>query len=208
MYMGKSKKFEGEGYSLSIISKNIAVTDAIEKYILEKISKIERFAHHIIDIVVTLDIQKVTNTVSIVMKFLHFKIKVQAQTEDMYSAIDKATERILKLIQKYKTKLQSHRVSESPLSPMRVSILEPINDIDEINDQIAEENLKEEENLYRIHEVVATETMPLRTFTQNEAAMKLDLSGEDFLIYKSEEDQKIRVMFRRKDDKLGVVQIL
>ena len=206
--VGKSKTFEGEGYSLSIVSKNIAVTDAIEKYILEKISKVERFANHIIDIVVTLDIQRVTNTVSIVMKFLHFKIKVQAQTEDMYSSIDKATERLLKLVKKYKAKLNHHRVTDSPLAPMRVSILEPVSDIDEINDQIAEENLIEDENLYRVHEVVSTETMPLRTFTQDEAAMKFDLFGDDFLIYKSQEDQNIKVMFRRKDKKLGVVQIV
>lgn len=206
--MGKSKKFEGEGYSLSIVSKNIAVTDAIEKYILEKISKVERFANHIIDIVVTLDIQRVTNTVCIVMKFLHFKIKVQAQTEDMYSAIDKATERLLKLIKKYKTKLQEHRVAEPPFAPMRVSILKPVNDIDEINDQIAEENLKEEEKLYRVHEVVETDTMPLRIYTQDEAALKFELSGEDFLIYKCEEDLKIKVMFRRKDEKLGVIQVV
>lgn len=206
--MGKSKKFEGEGYSLSIVSKNIAVTDAIEKYILEKISKVERFANHIIDITVTLDIQRVTNTVSIVMKFLHFKIRVQAQTEDMYSAIDKATERLLKLVKKYKTKLHEHRVVEPSFAPMRVSILRPVNDIDEINDQIAEENLKEEEKLYRVHEVVATDTMPLRIFTQDEAALKFELSGDDFLIYKSQEDQKIKVMFRRKDAKLGIIQVV
>lgn len=206
--MGKSKTFAGEGYNISIVSKNIAVTDAIEKHILEKISKVERFAHHIIDIVVTLDIQRVTNTVSIVMKFLHFKIKVQAQTEDMYSSIDKATERLLKLIKKYQTKLHHHRVSEPPFAPMRVSILEPVSDIEEINDQIAEENLVEDENLYRVHEVVSTDTMPLRIYTQDEAAMKFDLSGEDFLIYKSEEDQAIKVMFRRKDKKLGVIQVV
>lgn len=208
--MGKSKKFEGEGYSISIVPRNITLTNALEQHIREKISKIERFANNILDIIVTLDVQKVTNSVSIIMKFSHFKIKVQAQTEDMYSAIDLATEKLLTLIKKYKKKLQlQHKVVEPPYAPMRISILNPVSDIDEINDQISEENLKEEETLYKIHEVIPTdETLPLRVYTQDEAAMRFELSGDDFLIYKSEEDQKIKVMYRRKDEKLGVIQVV
>jgi putative sigma-54 modulation protein len=207
-HMGKRKMFEGEGYNLSIVSKNVTLTDAIEKHIREKITKIERFTNHILDISVIVDIQKVAKKVSIIMKFLHFKIRVQAQTEDLYSAIDLAADKLYKLIKKYKTKLQAHKVAEPPYAPMRVNMLNPVSDLDEINDQIAEENLKEEEALYQIHEVVDAQTMPLRLLTQDEAAMKFDLSGDDFMIYKGQEDQKIRVMFRRKDNKIGVVQVI
>lgn len=49
--------------------------------------------------------------------------------------------------------------------------------------------------------------MSIRMLTQEEAAMKLDLSGDSFLIYKSEEDQKIKIMYKRHDDKLGVIQV-
>jgi putative sigma-54 modulation protein len=49
--------------------------------------------------------------------------------------------------------------------------------------------------------------MPIRTLTQDEATMKFELSGDDFLIFKSEEDLKTKVMFRRKDQNLGVIQV-
>ena len=204
--MAKNKKFEEEGYSISITSKQINITDAIEKYVLEKLSKIERFADHILDIAVTLDIQKVTKSVSILMKFLHFRIKVQARTEDLYSAIDKAFDKIVKLIQKYKTKLQHHRVKE-PQGKMTIRILKPLSEIEEINDQIDEENRKREEKLYKIHDVIATKTLHIKTLTQEEAVMKLELSGDNFLIYKSEEDQKLRIMYKRKDDKWGLIPV-
>ena len=58
-----------------------------------------------------------------------------------------------------------------------------------------------------IHDVVETEPMPLRMLTQDEAAMRFEISGDDFLIFKNEADQKIKVMFRRKDEKLGLVQV-
>ena len=51
------------------------------------------------------------------------------------------------------------------------------------------------------------EIMPVKMLTQDEAVMKLELAGEPFLIYKSEEDQKLKVMYRRKDEKLGIVEI-
>lgn len=205
--MNKSKKFEGEGYVLSVTSKNVALTAPIENYILKKIAKVDRIANHILDIEVMVEVQKMTYIVSIQMKFLHFKIKVQAMTEDMYSSIDKASERLYKLINKYKTKLQHHRVKESPNAPMLVRVLEPVSDVDDINDQIEEENLKEEEKLYQIHEVVAEDTIPLRMLNRDEAVMRFELSGDNFLIYRSEEDRKLKVMFRRKDAKIGMIQV-
>ncbi len=205
--MNKSKKFEGEGYILNISSKNIALSPSMENYILKKLSKVDRIANHILDIEVMVDLQKVTHIVSIVMKFFHFRIKVQAMTEDMYSAIDKAFERLYKLINKYKTKLQHHRVKEPPNAPMLVRVLEPLGDLEDINDQIEEENLKEDEELYKIREVVAEETIPLRILTREEAMMRFELSGDNFLIYRSEEDQKLKVMFRRKDQKIGMIQV-
>lgn len=203
-----NKKFQGEKYKVMVTAKNITLTPALEKHIFDKIAKIDHFADHILDVNVNLDIQKVTNTVSISMKFLHFKIKVQAQTEDMYSAIDKAVEKLIKLIKKYKTKLQKHhKIKESPNLPMRVAILRPVSDLDEINDQISAENLQEDETLYKIHDVVTTESRPLRMLTQDEAAMRFELSGDNFLIFKSQEDQKIKVMYRRSDEKLGIIQV-
>lgn len=203
--MNKSKKFEGEGYVLSISSKNIAMSSPIENYILKKITKVDRIANHILDIEVMIELQKLTHIVSIRMKFLHFKVKVQAMTEDMYASIDKAFDRLYKLINKYKTKLYEHRVKE--LSPMAVSVLQPISEIDDINDQIEEENLKEEEKLYDFHEVVTEKTIPLRMLNKEEAAMRFELSGDNFLIYRSEEDQRLKVMYRRKDDKIGLIKI-
>ena len=205
--MEKNKKFENAFYAVSIITKNIALTEALENYVMEKISKVDKFTDNILDLTVTLELQKLTNKVSILMKFLHFKIQVHAQTEDMYSAIDKAVEKLLVLIRKYKTKLNDHRVKDKAEIPLKMSFLQRESVEDEINDQISEENLKKEEKLYTINEIIDTDTMPLRMLARDEAAMKFELSGEDFLIFKSEEDLTTKVMFRRKDGKIGLIQI-
>jgi len=200
-------KFETEGYSLEITGKNLQVTKPMERYVLEKASKIQRFTNKVLDIVITLEVQKLAHTVAIVMKFLHYRIRVHATTVDLYTAIDGAFSKLYKLIKKYREKLQSHRNQNLTSVDMRVHVLRTLDDISDINDEIEAENLKEDLEMYKPPEIVAKETMPIKMLTQDEAIMKLDLSGEPFLIYKSEEDQKLKVMYKRKDTKLGVVEI-
>lgn len=199
-------KFESDSYNISIIAKHIEITDPIRDYVFEKIGKIERFADHILDIVVTLDIIKLEHMVTINLKFLHFNINVHASTKDIYSAIDKASERLIRLVNKYKKKLQEHKGKHLSEVDVQVNVLKP-NELEDINDAIEEQNDKDEMALYQFHKVVANEKLSLKMLTQDEAVMKLELSSEPFLIYKSEEDQKIKVMYKRADEDLALVEV-
>lgn len=205
--MNQKEKFSTEHYNVSMLGKHLQLTDAIKDYVLEKLSKIERFAPHILEVSVTLELQKITHRVSMVMTFLHFHIKAEARTEDMYSAIDLATAKLLKLIKKYKTKLQDHRHDNLASTDMHVNVLRATNEVEDINDEIDQENLKQEVELYKIHQVVDKEKMPLKTLTQDEAIMKMELSGDTFLLYKGEEDKKIKTIYRRDDGQLGIIEV-
>src|SRR3989338_5351989 len=160
--MGKPSKFEGQPYNISVIGKHFQITDAIRNYLFEKLSKIEKITDQIIDVIVTLDAQKLEHSCAILMNFIHFHIKVSASTDNMYSAIDKATDRIIRLIRKYKTKLQSHRFKDRTTVDIHVNVIQPLKDqLKAINEDIEAENAKREEERYKLHAVVAKETMPL-----------------------------------------------
>ncbi|MFA6118489.1 MAG: ribosome-associated translation inhibitor RaiA [Parachlamydiales bacterium] len=205
--MVDKSKFAAEGYQVEITGKNLQVTKAMQNYVLEKISKIQRFTNNILEIIVILEVQKLAHSVSIVLKFYHYRIQVHATTTDLYAAIDGAFDKLYKLILKYKNKLQSHRNKDLTSIDMKVHVLRPIDEVEDINDDIEEENLREDLENYKMPQVVSKEEMPLKLLTQEEAIMKLELSGEDFLIYKSEEDQKLKVIYKRKDENLGIVEV-
>ena len=206
--MGKANKFEGQPYNISIVGKHFQITDAIRNYVFDKLSKIERIADQIIDVMVTLDAQKLEQSCSILMNFIHFHIKVSAATDNMYSAIDKASDRVIKLVRKYKTKLQSHRFRDRATVDIHVNVIQALkDDLKAINDDIEAENARCEEDRYLLHQVVAKETMPLKTLTNDEAIMKMEITDEPFLIFRAEEDQKIKVIYRREDRNYGLVQI-
>lgn len=206
--MGTAAKFANEGYTLYVVGKHFQITEAIRNYVWEKLVRIEKIADHITDITVTLDTQKLEHTCSILMNFIHFHIKVSASTDNIYSAIDKAADKVVKLVRRYKTKLQSHRAKDVSTVDIHVNVIKPLyDDLSEINDEITAENAKKEQEKLTLHEIVAKETMPLRTLTQDEAVMKMEITDDAFIIYRSEEDQKLKVIYRREDRNYGLVQV-
>jgi putative sigma-54 modulation protein len=206
--MAQLNQFANEGYSVQVVSKHMEITDAIRNYVGEKLSRIERVADQIIDITVTLDVQKMEQSCAILMNFIHFHVKVKACTDNIYSAIDKATDRLVRLVRKYKTKMQSHRSKDVSTVDIHVNVIEALkDDVKIINDDIEAENAEQEEGRYKLHAIVAKETMPLKTLTHDEAIMKMEFSEDAFLIYRSEEDQKLKVIYRRDDLNYGLIQI-
>lgn len=206
--MTKPDQFEKEGYTVYISGKHIEVTEALRNYVWEKLSRVERITDQIIDVHVVLDSQKLEKTCSILMNFIRFQIKVQVGKENMYEAIDKAIDRVVKLIRRYKSKLQSYRNKHLSTVDIHVNVIEPLKDpLKAINEDIEAENAKEEASKYELHKVVAQETMPLKTLTQDEAIMKMEITSDPFMIYRSEEDQKLKIIYRREDENYGLVQV-
>lgn len=205
--MDKSQ-FEKEGYTVYIVGKHIELTDALRNYVWEKLSRIERITDQIIDIHVVLDAQKLEKTCSILMNFIRFQIKVSVGKENMYEAVDKAVDRVTKLIRRYKSKLQDYRNKDLSTVDIHVNVIKPLSDnLSAINDEIEAENARKEAERLKLHEVVSKDTMSLKTLTQDEALMKMEITSDPFMIYRSEEDQKVKVIYRREDSNYGLVQV-
>ena len=209
--MTVKRKFSTEGFRVEVVGKGLPITPALETYVYEKIAKVQRFSPHILDIVVTLEVQRVAHKVSFVMKFSHFKIQAHAIVDDLYAAIDKASDKLCKLIRKYKSRLEDHhkkevvaeeeKVGEKPIKEIDV-------DVDLVNDLIVEETLREEAEKLRLPEVIVEGRLPLKMLTQEEAIMKLDLAGTRFLLFREEKDQKLKLLYRQNGDpKFHLVEV-
>lgn len=199
---------EQQPINVVILAKHFDITTPIKNYIMERVEKVERMNHAIIDMVVRIDIQKMDHTVDIVMKFSHFKINVHAVTDEMYSAIDKAFDKLRAKIRRWKGKIQDHHAKGTKVIDLEVNVLkqEP-SFLEEINDAIEEANLEDVDKEMKIPAVHKTKIRRLKQLNVNEAVMKMELSHDNFLIYRSEEDLKIKVIYRRKDNSYGVISL-
>ena len=105
----KAAEFIEDTYNITITGRNLVVTDPFRDYVFEKIAKIEQFSQRIIDVVVTIDTQKLEHRVDIVAKIDTTKIKSHACTDNMYASIDKAVDKLEAQLKKYKDKLHDHQ---------------------------------------------------------------------------------------------------
>lgn len=201
-----TKKFDGREYTINIIGKHIEITKPIRDYIEEKISKIEHLTNHIIDIRINLDVQKLNHIVDIILKFSHFKIKVGAMTENMYSAIDKAFDRLDSKVRRWKDRIQDHHAKGVSVTEMEVEVLEHAeHEIEEIDKEIIDANNRAVEKNYSLPRVIKKKKRTLKLLRLDEAVMKMELSDDNFMVYRSEEEQALKVIYRRSDGSYGVI---
>ena len=200
------KDFDDQEYNIAVTGKNIEITKPIRDYVDEKIAKIEMITNHIIDIHVRLDVQKLNHVVDIILKFSHFKVNVRANTENMYSAIDKAFERLYTKLRKWKSRIQDHHAKGVAVTEMEVNVLAHAqHEIEEINEEIIDENNLTLEKDFAPPKVVKKKRRPLKMLTLDEAVMKMELSDNHFMIFRGEEEQGLKVIYRRRDGSYGIV---
>lgn len=204
----KAAEFVQEGYQINITGRNITITDAIRNYFLDKITKIERFTDRVVHMNVTFDVQRELQVCHVNLKMNNINVLSEGSTTNMYASIDLAVDRLEKQLIRYKDKIKDHQTRDVATVDMNVNVLQPHrnDDLHDINDDIEEYNHQELFDAYRPHTIVDRDTIPLKRLTYDEAVMKMDLSGDVFLIFRSEHDQKIKVIYRRKDGNYGVIE--
>ena len=124
----------------------------------------------------------------------------------MYSAIDKAFERLHAKLRKWKDKIQDHHAKGLAVTEMEVNVLEHAqHEIEEINQEIVDANNAALQKEYSLPKVIKKKKRPLKILTIEEAVMKMELSNDNFKIYRSEEDQALKVIYRRRDGSYGII---
>jgi len=195
---------EALGYNIYIMGKNFQLTDPMRKHIWDKLVKIERFHNHIMDVHVTLEIQKLEHVCVIVCHFNNFKVKVEARSTDMYASIDSAMKKLQHLFRKWKDRIQDYQKKPAKIVDMAVNVYHrpPPDPTQEINEAIEAENTKS----WMPGKVIATEVHMLKSLKTDEAIMKMELSQDPFMLYRDETDKKLKLIYRRDDQNYGVIQ--
>jgi putative sigma-54 modulation protein len=195
-----------ENYRVVVEGKNITITNPIRDYVMERLSKVEKISTDIIDVVVKLEVHKLQHECSVVMRSSHLRMKVHASTDDLYSAIDKAFDKIRVQLRRWKTKIQDHHAKGVSAIDMEIQVFEHLAHQDQERDQdIVEENNASLDKGDGRPKIVRKKTRALKTLTLDEAWMKMDLTDDYFMVYRSEEDHTIKVIYRRRDGSYGVI---
>lgn len=90
---------------LSVSGHHVDVTDALKGYTAEKLSRLERHFEHITNVHVVLSVEKMRQRAEATIHLSGGELFAEADSDDMYAAIDLLTDKLDRQVLRHKEKL-------------------------------------------------------------------------------------------------------
>ncbi len=183
--------------TLQVTGKNVDAGGAYKDYIAEKISVVlEKYIGPEISGHARLEKEKTgfrTNC-SIRLK-TGLLLEAHGEGHDAYSSADAAVERLEKRLRRYKRRLKNHQSGRdtSLPAPERAA-----------RDYVVQVDAEESDDDNATHPVIIAETeRGIRELSVREAVMHLDLTEDQFLVFRNGGNGELNVVYRRADGNIG-----
>jgi putative sigma-54 modulation protein len=173
---------------LSVTFRHMEPSEALRTYVQDRTGKLTKYIDRPLESQVTLSVQKFRQIADVVINADGIRIAGQETHEDMYAAIDLVMDKIERQVKKYRAKIRKHKPSPGKEIRWRRDIYEP-------------ESFEDD----REPQVVRTENYFVKPMSVDEAAMQMDLSQQDFLVFNNASTQTVNVLYRRKDGNYGLI---
>ena len=163
--------------------------ESLKSYAEEKLSKLKKYLDSPVEAHVVLSVEKFRHQADVTLNVNGAWIKGVEETGDMYSAIDQVMDKIENQVKRHLSKIRSHRAENVKSEGESMS---------EETDQATV--LAQEESVIEVEKMVAKPMDP------EEAAMQLNLSRRDFLVFRNAKSREINVIYKRGDGNLGLIE--
>lgn len=179
-----------------ITGRNYEVPPDIRDMVDKKLSKIRaRLFDDVIDVRVVLQVEKYRNICEIIIVGKEHDVKsVQESDESMLDAINSAVDHLKRQAQKNRNKIRDHHRKEGngrKVSEWAVQVLEP--------------NQLRESGDHNRPRIVKTNNLAIRPMSIEEAALRLDDSKNEFIVFRDIDTDKVTVIYKRRDNNLGLI---
>lgn len=171
---------------VTVIAKNIELTQALKEIVQKKISKLEKYFEVEVEAKATLSIQKNRQIIEVTMPFNGAILRSEESTDDMYKSIDLVEDKLERQIRKQKT-----RLSRKNNGSLKFAAL---------NDSKVESNEDDEGSLVKVKK------FGVKPMDSEEAILQMDLLGHNFFVYQDSESSKVNVVYKRKDGNYGLLE--
>ncbi|OGP46361.1 MAG: ribosomal subunit interface protein, partial [Deltaproteobacteria bacterium RBG_13_51_10] len=91
---------------ISVTFRNTESKEVLREYVQEKLSKLKKYMDSPLEANVVLTVEKHRHIAEITLVANRITINAQEETEDMFSAIDRVTDKLERQVLKYKDKIR------------------------------------------------------------------------------------------------------
>lgn len=178
---------------IAVKGRNISVTEALERYALEKVERVSKFfddeksvSRAEVELIHERNPAIAESEVAETTLFINGTVlKAREASEDMYASIDRMSDKLERQVRRYRgrqiDRWQGQRTRGGPPEPVAV----------------------EEEIEARI---VRTKQFQMKPMGAEEAVLQMELLDHDFFVFTSADTGDINVVYRRRDGNYGLIE--
>lgn len=170
-----------------IRGSKLEITEAMESYAKEKISRLEKYLENSDDTHATIlvKIHGHLHIVEVTIPLKSFILRAEESKDDFYAAIDTVTDKLERQIRKNKTRIAAKKNKE-----VKDFAYDYIQSIEEESEE----------------KIVKRKRIEVKPMDEEEAILQMELLGHEFYLYKDIETGEPAVIYKRKDGDYGIIE--
>ncbi len=168
--------------------RHLEVTPALRSHVEEHFERLRHlFDGKTINAHVIIEVEKGRHRSEMIVKWRNDVLTANSTLTDMYQSLSKTIDKIEKQALKIKNKIiDKHHKAQKVTSVARL--------VDEIKPEPA------------TPKIVSARRYAVKPMTAEEAVFRLNDEENQFLVFRNAEDEKLSVIYRRKDGNYGLIQ--
>lgn len=167
---------------IHIVARKIKMSKPVKEFIEAKFEKLHEYLDNIVWAQAIVSVEKKIHSAEVVVHAGHQTMKAAAETDEMYSAIDKAMDKMEAQIKKYKERFTDHHAYEVANSDEFTTLVGP-----EIRFSVVKD-------------------VPLKPMNKEEAVIEMEKLGFNFWMFQDKGSKQLHVVFKRLDSTYGLLQ--
>ena len=183
--------------TVQITARHIEVPDSLKEFIESRVTKLEKFIDGITDVHVTLATEKYRQIAEI---NVHGRgsvyLSATESSEDLRASFTQAIEQIQGQAKKHREKKigKKRRRAQHDISEATLNVLAA-------ETAAAAESASGEQS----RRIIESRRFVVKPLSVEEAVLTIDDSGEEFLVFRNSESERVNVIYRRADGNFGLI---
>jgi putative sigma-54 modulation protein len=175
-----------------ITGRQVEVTPALRKFAEDKLKKVEKLLGGAVEAHVVLAIEKHRHLAEIQVKSRTALLAGARETEDLYVSIGDVVEKLERQALKHKEKLTTRKKREARRGASAPEIAPP-------------ETRARVRATARAPRIMRSERYRLKPLSAEDAAMEMEATQSDLVVYRDASTYRVNVVYRRRDGNFGLV---
>ena len=180
--------------NIEISGRNFEVTEKVRKLISGKLEKVKKYFDDIIEVRCVLKVEKKSHICEVHIHGKNQDVDTTQKGNTMDEAIQSAVDHLKVQAQKNRAKIKAQRKGRTPAATpatkdWKVRVLQP-------------GNLRTADSKPSI---IKTSKLPIRPLSIEQAALMLDGSKNEFIVFRDLDTNQVTVLYKRKDDNFGMI---